>query len=97
MQGFVTGVKKFIMAWSFNDSHWYAIDLTDPDKTNFNDNENSSSAQLNDFLKARGDILTALNDQGVFVDDKCQILAVDFDKAAKNKKFNIGGLPRKNM
>jgi hypothetical protein len=89
--GFFTGGKQFILAWSANDSEWHGIDLTDPNKISFDDNEKSISANLNKFLNTRRDALAALDEKGVFVDDKSQILVIDFDKA--HEKFSIGALP----
>lgn len=90
---FYTGLKQFILSWSIDDQEWNAIDLTDPNKLNFNENQSSSSAKVTNLMKSRGDILAALNERGVFVDDKYLIFAIDFDKAAK--KYDIGGLPQK--
>jgi len=89
--GFFTGGKQFILAWSANDSEWHGINLTDPNKISFDDNEKSVSGNLNKFLNTRRDVRAALDEKGVFVDDKSQILIIDFDRACE--KFSIGALP----
>lgn len=90
---FYTGLKQFILSWSIDSQEWCAIDLTDPNKINFNDNQSSCSTKVTNLMKSRGDILTALDERGVFIDDKYLIFSIDFDKAAK--KYDIGGLPQK--
>jgi hypothetical protein len=78
---FYTGLKQFLLSWSVDGLEWYAIDLTDPNKINFNENT------------SRGDILAGLNERGVVVDNSYHIFAIDFDKASII--YDIGGLPQK--
>jgi len=90
---FYTGLKQFILSWSIDDQEWYAIDLTDPNKINFNENQGTSSTKVTNLMKSRGDILAGLNERGVVIDSNYHIFAIDFDKASI--KYDIGGLPQK--
>jgi hypothetical protein len=90
---FYTGLKQFILSWSIDSQAWCAIDLTDPNKLNFNENQSACSTKVTNLMRSRGDILAALNEQGVVIDKSYHIFALDFDKASI--KYGIGGLPQK--
>ncbi len=91
------GVKRFLLAWSPDEQDWYALDLTDPNKSDFGENESQATATVRNLLQTRGEILRSLKEKGVFIEggrfvqDGRQILAVDFKRASQC--FSIRALP----
>jgi hypothetical protein len=91
------GVKRFILSWSSDGKDWHALDLTDPNRTEFTANESQATALVRNLRESRGDIVNALREDGVFIEHGQfvmrgrQILAIDFAKAFQS--FSIGALP----
>lgn len=92
------GVKRFLLAWSPEGGEWRAIDLTEPNKLDFDLNVKQASEILAGILQTqREKILPLLDKKGVFYDDKQTLaqqtlLAVDFGIAPEY--FYVAGLTR---
>ena len=91
------GAKRFLLSWSPDGQNWYALDMTDPNKANFEANETQATALIKNLRQYREDIVRGLKEDGVFIEGGQfvergrQILALDFSRA--NGCFNICTLP----
>jgi hypothetical protein len=82
---------KFLIGWSAGCQKWRAINLNETIEKSFSDNEAKSSALLNTFISRYPNILTRLDDRGVFIEKDVPVIALDFTIA--HKKYLIQGLP----
>jgi hypothetical protein len=85
------GCKQFFLSWSTDGENWQALNVTDPNQMSFEENEKQATSKVKNLLESESGILSALNNRGVFIDEKKTILALDFDRASKS--FRIRGLP----
>ena len=85
------GCKQFFLSWSTDGKNLRALNLTDPNQMNFEENEGQATSKVKNLLESESGILSALDSRGVFIDEKKTIFALDFDIASKS--FRIRGLP----
>lgn len=98
------GEKRFLLAWAPKKSErravdpkeWQAVDLTNPNELDFEQNVRQTSTVLSQVLQTQGEkIFTLLNKQGVFYDQTKPLalqplLGVDFHLASAH--YYIAGL-----
>lgn len=84
------GQKDFLLAWSSDDTSWYAIDMTNPNQINFEQNEADTSIRVRDLFNSDNAIMATLKQKGVYINNEVKVLALDFEKAMQ--VHQIGGL-----
>jgi hypothetical protein len=81
--------RSFLLSWPVEDK-WCALDLVKVTMS-YEDNQNVASSRVAKLLEESPMIIDSLNTDGVYIDEKECIVALDFAEAAGH--FGIRGLP----
>jgi hypothetical protein len=83
--------QGYLLAWSTEPHIWQALDFSHAGSLNFVENVKVATGQLQQVIANKPEILTSLDQSGVFLEKRSSLVAIDFSRAAKY--YNIKGLP----